>query len=155
MAKRFTDTEIWKKKWFRKLPPEEKLFWFYVKDNCDVAGVIELDLELCSFQIGTEINANILSNFKEKIIRLENGKYFIPTFIPFQYGTLSNKCKPHCKVFEALKKHRVPETYWIGYTKGIHTIKDKEKDKDIDKHKDKGKEAVFLKYGEYKHTCNI
>ena len=49
MAKRFTDTDIWKKKWFRKLPLEIKLLWCYLKDSCDHAGVIEFDAEVISF----------------------------------------------------------------------------------------------------------
>ena len=29
MAKRFIDTKIWDKAWFRKLSPKNKLFWIY------------------------------------------------------------------------------------------------------------------------------
>ena len=30
MAKRFTETGKWKKKWIRQLDPKYKLFWFYL-----------------------------------------------------------------------------------------------------------------------------
>lgn len=44
MAKRFSDNEIWKKqRWFRKLPPEYKLAFFYIKDQCDYSGIWKID----------------------------------------------------------------------------------------------------------------
>ena len=54
MAKRFTDTGKWKKKWIRQLDPKYKLFWFYLLDNCDHAGVFDADIESASFHIGLE-----------------------------------------------------------------------------------------------------
>jgi len=50
MSKRFTDSTKWASKpWFRKLSPNAKLLWLYICDTCDVAGVIDLDLEMASF----------------------------------------------------------------------------------------------------------
>lgn len=44
MAKRFGDTDIWKKqRWFRKLSPEYKLAFCYIKDQCDHAGIWNID----------------------------------------------------------------------------------------------------------------
>ena len=39
MSKRFTDNDIWNKKWFMDLSPSEKAAWFYIKDKCDNVGV--------------------------------------------------------------------------------------------------------------------
>ena len=46
MAKRFTDTDKWKKKWFRELKPISKCFWSYLLDNCNHAGIWEVDISL-------------------------------------------------------------------------------------------------------------
>src|SRR5438270_9372042 len=44
MAKRFTDTDIWKRqRWFRKLSPINKLAFCYIKDNCNHAGIWRVD----------------------------------------------------------------------------------------------------------------
>ena len=56
MAKRFTDTNKWTDPWFRKLTPNEKLVFMYLVDNCDMAGFIELDLEVISFHTGIQIS---------------------------------------------------------------------------------------------------
>ena len=49
MSKRFTETDKWRSPSFRKLPPEDKLIYFFIYENCDNAGFMELDLELISF----------------------------------------------------------------------------------------------------------
>jgi len=49
---RFTKTEKWTDPWFRELSALEKLVWFYICDNCDNAGIIEIDYGLAAFQIG-------------------------------------------------------------------------------------------------------
>jgi hypothetical protein len=44
MAKRLGDTDIWKKqRWFRKLIPDYKLAFLYIKDQCDHAGIWNID----------------------------------------------------------------------------------------------------------------
>lgn len=127
--KRFTETGKWADPWFRKLDPMAKLLWWWVCDNCDNAGVIDIDIELAAFQIGYAIPIDTLSVFGDRITKLEGGKYFIPKFIGFQYGELSSECKAHNPVFASLEKHGLK-----GYQKGIH--RDQEKDKDKDKVKD-------------------
>lgn len=55
MAKRFTDTSIWKKqKWFRALNPIHKLLFLYIKDNCDHAGLWEIDAVQVMEDIGLD-----------------------------------------------------------------------------------------------------
>ena len=45
MAKRFVDTGRWGKVWFRKLGSQGRDVWNFITDNCDAAGVWEIDLE--------------------------------------------------------------------------------------------------------------
>lgn len=140
MPKRFTDSDKWKDKWFRALRPELKLAYLYLLDNCDHAGVIEIDEELANFQIGTAIDwSGFLDICGDRIAHLDNGKMWLTKFIDFQYGELSRECRAHSPVFQSIEKNRLS----IGYPKGINTLKDKDKDKDIDKDtvKDKDRSA--------------
>jgi hypothetical protein len=125
--KRFTETNKWEDPWFRKLKPEMKLLWSWLLDSCDNAGVIDLDIELASFQIGYSYPIDTLSEFAHRVIKLQCGKFFIPKFIEFQYGNLSRECKAHNPIFSSLEKHGLK-----GYPKGIHTLQEKEKDKETE-----------------------
>jgi hypothetical protein len=118
--KRFTETAKWSDPWFRKLRPEIKNLWGWLCDNCDNAGVIDIDIELASFHIGYQYSMDTLSELGDRLIKLECGKWFLPKFIPFQYGVLSEDCKGHNPVFLSLQKH-----FPKGYPKGIHTPQDR------------------------------
>ena len=52
MSKRDTVCEKWRDAWFRRLSPESKLVWIWLCDSCDIAGFIEVDLELAAFETG-------------------------------------------------------------------------------------------------------
>lgn len=126
MSKRFTDTELWKKVWFMDLLPEEKLAWFYLKDHCDNVGVWDPNYRLAEFVIGQQINwEDFRGKCNGNIEVLENGKWFLTDFVSFQYGELSDTCKPHQAYLKLLRKHGIE-----GYPKGIHTLKEKEKEKE-------------------------
>ena len=134
MGKRFTDTGIWGKKWFRALSPEFKLAWSYVRENCNAAGVIEVDEELANFQIGTEVDwEGFLDACGDRIEDIGDGKWWLTGFIEFQYGALSEKCKPHKAVYQLLDKHGLSERVLKGYPKGIDTLQEKEKDQEQEK----------------------
>ena len=62
MKKRFTDCDKWRDPWFRRLSVQAKLVWLWLLDNCDNAGVIDVDIELAAFQIGEEIKRDALNN---------------------------------------------------------------------------------------------
>ena len=123
--KRFTETQKWEDPWFRKLNPELKLLWQWLLDRCDNAGVIDPDLDLAAFQIGYQYPLDTLSSFSERVVNLPCGKWFIPKFIEFQYGRLSEDCKAHRPIFLSLEKHQIK-----GYGKGINTLQEKEKEKE-------------------------
>lgn len=119
--KRFTETAKWEDPWFRRLSPEMKLLWQWLLDRCDNAGIIDPDIELASFQIGYQYPMDTLSRFGDRVEQLECGKWFIPKFIQFQYGQLSEDCKAHKPVFQSLEKHgiqRVSKGYQYPPRKG-------------------------------------
>ncbi len=134
MSKRFTETNKWCNPWFRKLDPKRKLLWVYLTDNCDQAGVIEIDWELATFQIGTRVCAKDLDAFEGRVATLPKDKLWIRTFVQFQYGKISRECKPHNPVFAALDRHGLTEadlteplveTGVDGETKGNESLSDR------------------------------
>lgn len=136
--KRFTDTNKWEKNWFRKLSPEYKCFWYYFTEHCDGAGVWEPDFELVHTFIGKKIEQNIAFDLfnkgKTRVIVLDNGDWYIPDFISFQCGELSDTCPAHKPIFKLLQKHNLPDRV---VNRVSNTLQEKEKD--IDKEKDKDK----------------
>ena len=140
MSKRFIDTDIWRKKWFRSLSPEHKVFWTYLFTNCDNAGVWDVDQELAEFLIGKDIDwPEVEKIFKNHIKILNNGsKWWLIDFISFQYGQLKETCKPHLHSINLLKKHKL----FIEYSKGIETVKDKDKVKVKEEDKEASQEEI-------------
>jgi len=107
MAKRFTDTDKWKKGWFKQLNPKQRLFWLYVLDDCSAAGIWDVDLEVAGIRIGEPINydeaVEVLG--KDVVWFDSNEKIFIPKFIDFQYGVLNENSRPHASVIKMLDKY--------------------------------------------------
>lgn len=105
MAKRFTDTEKWKKEWFQGLTVLEKLLWVYICDNCDQSGVFEMNLRMISFLLGLDIKLSDFDKLMHQIEKLESGKYWIRDFISFQNGTLSKASPAHKPIFDLINRH--------------------------------------------------
>lgn len=139
MAKRFIDTEIWKKSWFRQLPPKMKSVWVYLTTNCDHAGIYEVDLELMSFMVGQKVTSKEINDHLGNQISEINGgsKWYLSKFVKFQYGNLNEKVNAHKSVLKQLEKYSIDETLAKGLINPSQRVKDK--DKDMDKDKDKKK----------------
>lgn len=138
MGKRFTETNKWGDKWFRALGPFEKLGWQYLCDNCDSAGVIDLDRELADFQIGHPVKWDeLLEIAEERTEDLKRGKLWLTRFCDFQYGKLTDQCRPHRPVIALLQKYGLWERVLEGYRNPTNTPQEKDKEKDQDKDKEK------------------
>lgn len=105
MAKRFTDTEKWKKEWFRELSPKMKCAWEYLRDQCDHAGIWDADFNLMKFMIGEEVTREEVEKaFCGRIHKLQNGKkYLLLGFVKFQYKALNPGNRTHESVINNLK----------------------------------------------------
>lgn len=108
--------------------------WIYILDQCDHAGIWDIDFDLMGFYLGDEITEDdLILWFKDKIFFLKDEKLFIPGFIEFQYGELNPDNRVHNSVILRLKK--------VGAYKvlkrPLQGCKDKDKEKDKDKDKDK------------------
>ncbi len=149
MVKRFTETEIWQEDWFLSLSPNEMMFWFYIKDKCDHAGIIPpnstLFKKMTDFSISLPSFLEKVNSDKKRIEVLKGGNWFLTGFIKFQYGPeLNPKSKMHESIIRRLEKHGIgceSEVYDFRVKLGVNEgqvrvsstlkVKDKVKDKDI------------------------
>lgn len=110
MAKRLTDTEKWKDPWFCELSPVYKLFWIYLCDNCDHAGIWDVNWPLVKFHCLEEpFNVKI---FGDRIVVLSKEKWFIKKFVLFQQKISNldelnplNNC--HSSIISILKREKI------------------------------------------------
>ena len=114
MAKRFTDTEKWKKGFVRRLPPAYKLLWLYMLDDCDNAGVWQVEVEVASIRLGVKVNENeALKLFGNNVISFDEGtKWFIKEFVKFQQGVnhiseLNDNSNPHKSILRIVEQYNL------------------------------------------------
>lgn len=82
MASRFSDTLKWQDEWFVDLSAIEKLLFFYLCDNCDVAGFLEISYRKIAFDLSLKeneikgaikgLNRGIILSKDEKCLLLKN-----------------------------------------------------------------------------------
>lgn len=132
MSKRFTDTEKFNDKWYRKLPILQKVIWEYLLSECNHAGILEkFDIELMSFKIGAEITLKDFEIFGNRINFISDTIIFIPKFLNFQYGEFNPKNKVHLNVLRELEKYNI-NTPWAERGRSVDGSKEKEKEKEKD-----------------------
>ena len=127
MAKRFIDSAIWEKAWFRGLSPAHKCAWVYILSRCDAVGVWDADKELAEFCIGSPVDwDSLISSCNGNIEVLPNGKWWLVDFCSYQYGDLTETCTPHRKYLSMLKKHGLLERVVKGYRNPFDTLQEEE-----------------------------
>ena len=132
MAKRFTDTDKWKKMWFRKLKNDHKVFWMYILDQCDHAGIWEVDFELAHYFCNGIDEIEIRSIFQKQYQEFDSGKrWFISDFITFQYGKLNENVNAHKSVIQRLERYNLSTLDQPLINPSLR-VKDKDKVKDKD-----------------------
>lgn len=165
MAKRFTETEIWKtQRWFRKLTPNHKLAFCYVKDNCNHAGLWKIDCSDLIDDLG--IDEFELSKFiqcvnteydhvsghkinKERMRIVKKNFLWITGFIQFQYEGKDKVVSMSAPVRTALLllqhidilQESIDRGYITlkeGLSEGWQTPKDKDRVRDKDKERKGG-----------------
>lgn len=137
MAKRFTDTDKWKKPLLKGIPASYKLLWLYICDDCDHAGIWQVDMQVAGIRIGEEVNEQeAIRIFGAKIIVFDEGeKWFLPGFIEFQYGELNPQNRAHQSVLKILTKYGLVENEEKNkpLTSPLQGAMDMDKDKEQDK----------------------
>jgi len=157
MSKRFTDFNKWDDPFFTGLPNDLKLIWLYMLDKCDHAGIFKVNFDLMKYQCNCKKTPEQIYNaFKDRIITINNEKWFIKKFVKFQYPRgIDNDSKCIISVRNILEHNGlldiVKEIYINGNCEEIKqlgnsylTVQDKDKDKDKEKDKEK-----YLKIIEY------
>ena len=148
MAKRFTDTEKWKKPFIRGLQGAYKLLWLYICDDCDHAGIWQVDIEVAAIRIGEKIDLKeAIKSFDEKIIIFDKGnKWFIPSFLEFQYPSgLNPDNRAHNSVIILLEKYNLRISNNKPLISPLEGSMDMDMVKDMDKDKVKGEKKVKFK----------
>lgn len=115
MAKRFTDTNKYKKPFVRSLPAAYKLLWDFLYHDCDHAGIWIVDFEIAQTYLGNDVKVEkemaleLFNSDEPRIIEIEGGKkWFIPSFIEFQYGRqLVTKNRMHVPIINILRKYNL------------------------------------------------
>lgn len=150
MAKRYVDTDMWKKKWFRTLSAKMKNVWIYLITMCDHAGLYEVDIDLMGLFIGEKIDeSEIMECLGMQIQVINEDKWFLPKFVKFQYNVtdpteLNASNRVHKSVIDILSSYNLVQgsskTLVSPLEKDIRVTRGaKDKDKDIDKDKVKDK----------------
>jgi hypothetical protein len=147
MAKRFADTNKYKKPFIRSLPGAYKLLWDFLYLDCDHAGIWIVDFDVAQMYIGSDMKISreeALKFFNTEEVRIfefdGKKKWFIIPFIEFQYGRLSEKNKAVSSVITILKKYGFLDEdlhLTIPPSSPLQGAKDKVKEKDKDKEMDK------------------
>jgi len=154
LPKRFTDSDKWKKKWFRCLSNDHKVFWIYVLDQCDHAGIWEVDFEAAEFFCSGINESEIRQVFKKQYQEIDNGKrWFLKDFVDFQYGTLNENNRAHLSVINILLKYKLIENK--GLIRPLQGYKDKDKDKVKVKVKVKEKDSKADQVKKIKADLNV
>jgi len=151
MAKRFISTAIWDEDWFLDMPPEYKLFWFYILSNCDFGGLFKVNLRSFCGLNAVKIDSNTALQYfnkdKQRIKVLDNQQvWFIEDFFSFQYGTTFN---PENRVHASIEKLYLKYDLKMTSIRGLTDLKDRVKDKDKDKDKESNPKIVNSLKGGY------
>lgn len=138
MANRIINTEIWDD--LLEVSIETRLFYIYLYTNCNHAGIIKPQKAIVSVYCG---KIDIFAIEKELsdcrlIVKLTNGKIFLPQFIKANYRDLVDNNSNAAKSCIVLLKENGIDYLTLneGFMKGSSTLIEIEKEIDIDKDKE-------------------
>ena len=140
MAKRFIDTDLFRKPFMRGLEAPYKALWIYLLCECDHAGVWVVELDVAQIRMGFKFDAQkAIEKMGGSIVEIDGGsKWYLPDFVAFQYGTLNPANRVHASVLERLSRLGVDPLKEVenkGLVSPLEGAKDKDKDKDTLKEK--------------------
>jgi hypothetical protein len=161
MAKRFIDTNIFKKKFMRALPADEKIIFIFLFCECDNAGIWIIDMDILNIYCGKKINLQKLKTIAGDKIHIfdKEERLFIPSFIEFQYSKLQENNNAHKSVIQILRKFNlindnfelIHNQHIEGLVRGSLAPMDMDMDKDMVKDMDKGVKNEKKIYKSFAH----
>ena len=136
MAKRFIDTDLFRKPFMRSLEAPYKALWIYLLCECDHAGVWVVELDVAQIRMGLKLDPEkVLDKMGGSVVAIDGGsKWYLPDFVAFQYGTLNPANKVHGSVIERLSRYGIDPNDTSQnkpLASPLQGAKDKDKDKDI------------------------
>lgn len=104
MPLRFIDTEFFKHPYVRGLKGPYKSLYIFIFCDCENSGIWSPDFEIASLFIDQKVDVSgAKKTFDGKFIELENGKWFFPDFIQWQYPNGIQENNPaHKKIIKTL-----------------------------------------------------
>lgn len=146
MAKRFIETGMFEKPLVSSLEGPYKLLFLYYITKCDHAGILDIHaLKFASFVLGHDYSREEFEKQMKGELVVIGEKWFMPSFVEFQYGVLNESNRAHKSVMDLLHKNGIDHqslTPNKGLLRSLEGCKDKDKDKDLDKDKDKKKAKI-------------
>lgn len=135
MAKRFIDTDLFRKPLMRSLEAPYKALWMYLLCECDHAGIWDVELDVAAMRLGMKLDPEkVVDKFGGAVIPVDGGaKWYLVGFVEFQYGTLNPANRVHASVIALLEKYGIDlnsSSQNKPLTSPLQGAKDKEKDKD-------------------------
>jgi hypothetical protein len=138
MAKRYMSTDLFHEDWFVELETDIKLFYIYSLLNCDHAGFLRVN-----FRVFNALNSTLLTpdtafeainKEKPRFQKISDRVWFLPDFIPYQYGdTFNPRNRVHHSVASLLEKNGIDiKGLGWGSDGASEGVKEKEKEKDRD-----------------------
>lgn len=136
MAKRFIDTDLFRKPLMRGLEAPYKALWMYLLCECDHAGIWDVELDVAAMRLGMKLDPEkVVDKFGGAVIPVDGGaKWFLVGFVEFQYGTLNPANRVHASVLALLEKYGIDPSLKAenkGHSSPLNGAKDKAKDKEI------------------------
>jgi hypothetical protein len=96
------------------MDPKLRLAFNWIWENCDPAGVWDIDAELFRFELGYKLDLQGLLKSCPRVELIAGQALFLRDYIAVNYGTLKVGYNPHKPVFRSLAAHGIPETSSLG-----------------------------------------
>jgi hypothetical protein len=138
MPKRYMSTDLFHEDWFVELETDIKLFYIYSLLNCDHAGFLRVNFRvfnaLNSTQLTPDTAFDAINREKPRLRKISDRVWFLPDFIPYQYGDNFNpRNRVHHSVANLLEKNGIDiEGLTWGLDGAYQGVKDKDKEKEKD-----------------------
>lgn len=152
MAKRFIDTDLFRKPFMRSLEAPYKALWIYLLCECDHAGIWVVELDVAQIRMGLKLDPEkVIDKMGGAVVSIDGGsKWYLPDFVTFQYGTLNPANRVHQSVLERLERYGIDPNHPSQnkpLTSPLQGAKDKDKDKDTQERKEHAHEAEVIPAG--------
>jgi hypothetical protein len=155
MAKRFIDTDLFRKPFMRGLDAPYKALWIYLLCECDHAGVWVVELDVAQLRTDLKLDPDkVFEKMGGAVVPVGDGsKWYLPDFVAFQYGTLNRANRVHASVLDRLEALGIDpneKSEKKGLASPLQGAKDKEKDKDTQERKERARDSDW-----FKEQCRI